>query len=58
MSEIKDSVAVITGGVGKSLATYWAKQGGKVVIADVSAEALMKAGAEIEPSGGKVAAVV
>lgn len=38
MLEIKDSVAVITGGasgIGLSCAQYWALQGGKVVIADV-----------------------
>lgn len=43
MLKIKDSVAVITGGsggIGKSLAEYWLKEGGKVVIADVQEEAL------------------
>lgn len=46
MLEIKDSVAVITGGasgIGLSLAAYWLKNGGKVVIGDVVADALKKA---------------
>jgi len=50
MLEIKDSVAVITGGsggIGKSLAQYWIDNGGKVVIADVMEEALAKAGEEL-----------
>lgn len=43
MLEIQDSVAVITGGsggIGKALAEYWLRQGGKVVLADVVEEAL------------------
>jgi len=46
MLDIKDSVAVITGGasgIGLSLATYWLKNGGKVVIGDVVEDALKKA---------------
>lgn len=46
MLEIKDSVAVITGGasgIGLSLAAYWLKNGGKVVIGDVIEDALKKA---------------
>jgi NADP-dependent 3-hydroxy acid dehydrogenase YdfG len=51
MLDIKDSVAVITGGasgIGLALAKYWVKNGGKVVLGDVSAEGLEKAAAEIE----------
>lgn len=58
MLEIKDSVAVITGGasgIGLALAKYWVKNGGKVVLGDVSAEGLEKAAAEIK---GDVATVV
>ena len=58
MLDIKDSVAVITGGasgIGLALAKYWVKNGGKVVLGDVSAEGLEKAAAEIE---GDVAPVV
>ncbi len=46
MLEIKDSVAVITGGgsgIGYALAKYWVKEGGKVLLADVSKPALEKA---------------
>ena len=53
MLEIKDAVAVITGGasgIGLALAKYWAKNGGKVVLGDVSADGLEKAAAEIEGS--------
>ena len=42
MLEIKDSVAVITGGasgLGLEMAQYWARQGGKIVIGDISEEA-------------------
>ena len=51
MLETKDAVAVITGGsggIGKSLAAYWLKQGGKVVLADVIDDALAEAKAELE----------
>jgi len=50
MLEIKDSVAVITGGasgIGLSVARYWARQGGKVVIGDIAEEALAAAASEI-----------
>ncbi len=43
MLSIDNSVAVITGGsggIGKSLAEYWLKNDGKVVIADIQEEAL------------------
>ncbi len=58
MLEIKDAVAVITGGasgIGLALAKYWAKKGGKVALGDVSADGLEKAAAEIE--GGAVTVV-
>jgi 3-oxoacyl-[acyl-carrier protein] reductase len=58
MLEIKDAVAVITGGasgIGLALARFWVKNGGKVVLADVSAEGLEKAAAEI---GGEAATVL
>lgn len=51
MLEIRDSVAVITGGaggIGMALAKYWLSGGGKVVLADVVKEALEKAEAELE----------
>ncbi|MBI9090279.1 MAG: SDR family NAD(P)-dependent oxidoreductase [Desulfobacterium sp.] len=46
MLEIKDSVAVITGGsggIGYALAEYWIARGGKVVLADIQTEALENA---------------
>lgn len=46
MLEIKDAVAVITGGtggIGMALARYWLSRGGKVVLADVIRDALQKA---------------
>jgi len=46
MLEIRESVAVITGGtggIGISLARYWLSKGGKVVLADVMEKALEQA---------------
>jgi len=61
MLEIKDHVAVITGGgsgIGKCLAKEWAKQGGKAFIGDVAAEALKSVEDEIKGAGGQVASMV
>ena len=61
MLEIKDSVAVITGGgsgIGLSVAKYWIQNGGKVVLGDVAKEALTQAGDEIKALNGEVATVV
>lgn len=58
MLQIKDSVAVITGGasgIGLTLANYWLENGGKVVIGDVVASALEQAAEELR---GDVATVV
>jgi 3-oxoacyl-[acyl-carrier protein] reductase len=60
MLEIKDSVAVITGGgggIGLSLAKHWVKNGGKVVIADVSEELMARAESELKAMGGEVITV-
>ena len=57
MLDIKDSVAVITGGasgIGLAVAKYWVQHGGKVVLGDVAEEALSRVEREIE---GEVAAV-
>lgn len=51
MLKVEGSVAVITGGsggIGKSLAQYWLKNGGKVVLADVMEDALETCAAELE----------
>ena len=61
MLEIKDSVAVITGGgggIGLTLAKHWVVNGGKVVIADVAPEMLESAEAELKTMGGEVLSVV
>lgn len=58
MLQIKDSVAVITGGasgIGLALAHYWAQQGGRLVLGDIAQEPLEKAAQEID---GDVATVV
>ena len=60
MLEIKDSVAVITGGaggIGSVLAKYWLENGGKVVIADISDALLEKAAEEMRAIGGDVTTV-
>jgi 3-oxoacyl-[acyl-carrier protein] reductase len=57
MLNIKDSVAVITGGsggIGKALAEYWLREGGKVVIADVMAEALDNCSTELKKISSEV----
>jgi 3-oxoacyl-[acyl-carrier protein] reductase len=61
MLEIKDSVAVITGGasgLGLAVATYWNDNGGRVVLADVAEPALEKAVAELDAAGGEALGVV
>ncbi len=61
MLSIKGSVAVITGGsggIGKSLAEHWLKEGGKVVIADVQEEALLAAETELKTISGEVASIL
>lgn len=58
MLEIKDSVAVITGGasgIGLAMARYWVENGGKVVIGDVVKDALETASSEF---GDQAATVV
>jgi len=61
MLEIRDSVAVITGGamgIGKRVAQYWVENGGMVVLGDMAYEALEQTKAELEAIGGKVATMV
>ncbi len=61
MLDIKDAVAVITGGaggIGEELAKYWVGLGGKVVLGDVSAEGLSRVENDIKAQGGSVATVV
>ncbi len=61
MLEIKEAVAVITGGaggIGEKLARYWVRQGGKVVLSDVSPEGLNRVAGELQALGAPVAAMV
>ncbi|MDA8124039.1 MAG: SDR family NAD(P)-dependent oxidoreductase [Deltaproteobacteria bacterium] len=61
MLEIKDAVAVITGGgggIGLEIAKYWVRKGGKVVIADIAQPLLDQAETELKALGGDVATVV
>jgi 3-oxoacyl-[acyl-carrier protein] reductase len=58
MLKIKNAVAVITGGgsgIGLAVARYWLQQGGKVVIGDISEDALAQAAKTLE---GDVVSVV
>ncbi len=57
---LKDKVALITGaasGIGKEIAIEYAKQGAKIVIADMALEAAQATAKEIEQSGGTAMAV-
>jgi len=57
---LKDKVALITGaasGIGKEIAIEYAKQGAKIVIADMALEAAQATAKEIEQSGGIAMAV-
>lgn len=61
MLEIKDAVAVITGGaggIGEELAKYWVRQGGKVMLADISAQGLSRVEGELKALGGQVVTMV
>lgn len=60
MKEFAGKVAVITGaasGIGRALAERSAREGMKVVLADIEEPALARAGAELEASGATVLAV-
>ena len=51
MLEIKDSVAVITGGasgIGFEMAKFWVQNGGKVVLADIAEQPLIEAAGKID----------
>lgn len=60
MKQIKDKVSIITGagsGMGKAMAILFAKEGSKVVAADISGERLQDLKLEIEADGGQVTLV-
>ena len=57
---LKDKVAVITGaasGIGKEIAITFAREGGKVVIADLDQKAADATAAELDPTGARVIGV-
>lgn len=59
--KLQDKVVVVTGagsGMGKAIATLYAKEGAKVVVSDINAEAANATVAEIESNGGAAKAVV
>jgi 3-oxoacyl-[acyl-carrier protein] reductase len=61
MLEIKGAVAVVTGGgsgIGESVAKYWARQGGKVVLGDVESEGLARVENDIRAAGGDAASLL
>ncbi len=61
MLKIAKSVAVITGGsggIGKALAEFWVKEGGKVVIADIQEKPLLACAEELMADGAEVATMV
>ena len=61
MLKIAKSVAVITGGsggIGKALAEYWLREGGKVLLADVQEKALFACAEELMAGGAEVATMV
>jgi NAD(P)-dependent dehydrogenase (short-subunit alcohol dehydrogenase family) len=61
MKTFRDKVAVITGaasGIGRAMADRCAREGMRVVLADVEAPALAQAEAEIRGAGGDVLAVL
>ena len=53
---LKDKVALITGagsGIGRASAIRFAKEGAKVMVADLRAETASNTAAEIEKAGGR-----
>jgi len=60
MQDFKDKVAVITGGasgLGRAMAERFAREGMRIVLADVEPQALAKAEAEMKAAGAKVIGV-
>ena len=58
---LKDKVAIVTGGgvgIGKAYAQGLAKEGAKVVVADIQEAEAEKVAADIKQSGGEAMAVI
>ncbi|MBI5579644.1 MAG: SDR family oxidoreductase [Deltaproteobacteria bacterium] len=61
MLDVRGAVAVITGGasgIGETVAKYWVKQGGRVVLGDVSPDGLGRVESDIIQMGGEAAVLV
>lgn len=59
--KLKDKVAIVTGaasGIGKAIATLYAKEGAKVVIADLNKAAADATAKELQAAGGQALGVV
>ena len=59
--KLQDKVCIVTGaasGIGKEIAATFAREGGKVVIADMNQAAAQSAADQISAAGGKAMAVV
>jgi NAD(P)-dependent dehydrogenase (short-subunit alcohol dehydrogenase family) len=60
MQDLQGKVAVVSGGasgIGRAMADRWAAEGMKVVLADIEAEPLAAAAAELEAAGAEVLTV-
>ncbi|OYY94692.1 MAG: 3-hydroxybutyrate dehydrogenase, partial [Polaromonas sp. 28-63-22] len=58
--KLKDKVCIVTGaasGIGKEIALTYAREGGKIVIADLNKAAAQAAADEITKAGGSAMAV-
>ncbi|MBT2642838.1 SDR family oxidoreductase [Bacillus sp. ISL-41] len=58
---LQDKVAIVTGaasGMGKEIAVLYAKEGAKVVVSDINAEAAAKTVEEIQSAGGTATSVM
>lgn len=59
--KLENKVAIVTGaasGIGKAIATLYAKEGAKVVVSDINLDAAQVVVAEIESAGGPAIAVM
>ena len=55
MHELKDKVAIVTGGgggIGGAIARHFAREGAKIAVADINAESAQQRVAEITGQGG------
>ena len=58
--KLKDKIAIVTGaasGIGKQIATTYAREGARVAIADLNAQAAEAAAAELRAAGGQAMAL-